>query len=278
MPAAPLTLRDDLGRTVTLAGGPARRVVSLAPSVAENLFAIGAGARLVGVSTVDNYPAAVRKLPKVGDFTQPSVERIRALRPELVVVESATIVRSAADNLEARLKTPVFAQKSDSFDDVIRQLRVLSRLTGVPLTTGRANPVTVMNAKAARVARHIAGKLRVTVFIEVNASPLYAAGPGSFIDDLIRRAGGINVVKGTSAFPLYSKEALLKADPAHYIVAAGGDMGRADAKPTLPPPFNRLSAARTGNVHRLPVDLLFRPTPRLADGLVLLARALHPEG
>jgi iron complex transport system substrate-binding protein len=130
-----------------------------------------------------------------------------------------------------------------------------------------------MRAKANQAAR-LAGKgPRPRVFVEIGRSPLYSAGPGSFIDDLIRRAGGENVVKGTNPFPQYAKESLLVANPDHYVIATGGD--RSDAKPTLPPPLNRLSAARKGNLHQIPGSLLFRPTPRLADGLLLLARALH---
>lgn len=266
-----MTLRDDLQRVVEVPI-PARRIVSLAPSVSENLWAIGAGDRVVGVSNVDNYPAAVAKLPRTGDFSRPSIERIRVLRPDVVLVESSTADRAAIDALQARLKILVFAYQSRRFDDVPRQLALLGRITGTP--SGAQKIIRVMTAKAAQVARRVAGKPRVTVFVEINASPLYAAGPGTFIDDLIRRAHGTNVVKGASPFPIFSKEALLAADPDHYVVARGGVMGRAGAK--LAPPLDRLSAARRGNLHAIPADVLLRPTPRLADGLVLLARALHP--
>lgn len=139
-----------------------------------------------------------------------------------------------------------------------------------------------MDAKAAEAARRVRGRKPVTVFVEINASPLYAAGPGTYVDDLIRRAGGTNVVRGTTPYPAYSKELLLRADPEHYVISQGGDMGAppgggdAAAAAGLPPPLDRLRAARNGNVHRIPADLLVRPTPRLADGLVALARALHP--
>lgn len=269
--AAPF--RDDLGRSVEVQV-PARRIVSLAPSVSENLYVIGAGSRIVGVSNVDDYPAAVKKLPRTGDFYRPSVERIRALRPDVVIVESATIDRAAAENLQARVKEPILVLKPRTFDDVLRHLADLGRLTGT--SAGAAKAIAAMKAKAAQAARRVAGKPRVTVFVEVGATPLYAVGPGSFIDDLIRRAGGTNIVKGKNPFPIYSKEMLLRADPDHYIVAQGGPMGRSSARPLLAPPLNRLSAAKRGRVHAIPADYLFRPTPRLADGLLALARALHP--
>jgi len=270
----PITVRDDLGRAVTLAA-PARRIVSLSPAATENLFAIGAGSAVIAVTTADGYPPAVTRLPRVGDFGTPAYERILSLRPDLIVVESATVRPSDVDNLARRLRgAPVFSQKSSRWEDVLRHLEQFGKLTGH--ASGTARQVAGMQTKAAQTAKQVAGKPPVTVFVEVSPSPLYAAGPGSFVDDLIRRAGGINVVKGTNPFPIFSKETLLAADPHVYIIASGSDMGRgAGGKPTLPAPLNRLTAAKTGRVYQLPADLLFRPTPRLADGLVLLARALH---
>ncbi len=240
-----MTLRDDLGRAVTFPF-PVRRIVSLAPTATENLFAIGAGALVVGATTADDYPPAAKRLPRIGNFYQPSVERIRALRPDLVIVESATANRAAMDNLQARLKRPVFTQKSLRYADVPRHLEQLGRITGK--TAGAARAAAGMNAKAAQVARRIAGKRPVTVFIQIEESPLYAVGPGSFMDDLIRRAGGTNIVRGDNPFPIYSREALLAADPNFYIITVPVVPS---GPPVLPPPLNRLSAARNRRVYYL---------------------------
>lgn len=271
-----MILRDDLGRGVFIARLPARRIVSLSPSATENLFALGAGGQIVGVTTACDYPTPAKKLPRVGDFYRPSVERIRALRPDVVIVDSATVARRDMDNLQARLKVPIFAQKSTRFDDVLTHLDQLGRITGK--TAAAAKQIAGMKTKAQKATRIAAqGRRRPTVFVEVSATPLYAAGPGSFVDDLIRRAGGVNIVKGSNPFPVFSKESLLAADPEHYVIALGGDMGRASGgKATLAPPLDRLSAAKRGSVHRLSADLLFRATPRLADGLLALASVLHP--
>lgn len=274
-----LTLKDDLGRVVALPGGPARRIVTLAPDVTENLFAIGAGALVVGVTTADTYPPQVKNITRVGGFGQPDYERIRALHPDVVIAASATIPSGEPEMLQKRFGgIPVFAQKASRYADVPRHLLQLGQITGHSVGAKRRS--AAMEAMAADVARRTAGKRPVSVFVEVNASPLYAAGPGSFIDDLIRRAGGVNVVRGSNPFPMYSKEALLAADPEHYVIAAGGDMSSAaSALPaSLPPALAQgLRAVRTGNVHRIAADLLERATPRLAEGLVALAKALHPE-
>jgi iron complex transport system substrate-binding protein len=229
------------------------------------------------VTTADTYPAAAAKISKVGDFGQPSYEKIRALRPDLVIAASATIPQSEPDRLQQRLSgIPVYAQKSSRFTDILRHLQQLGTITNRPTDAKRL--VSGMQTKARQASERASGKPPVTVFVEISPSPLYAAGPGSFVDDLIKRAGGVNIVKGTNPFPVFSKEALLAANPQHYILAVGGDMNGAPTTPAgLPGGLaSRLRAVREGHVHRIPSDLLFRATPRLADGLLLLAKALHP--
>ena len=267
-----MVLTDDLGRKIELKR-PATRVVSLAPAIAENLYAIGADGAIVGVSTADDYPAAVQKLPRVGDFGQPSAERIRALRPVIAIVEIAGVDRTTVENAERRLQVPIFVQISRRYDDVGRHLEQLGQITGVRKGVGAA--VQRMERAKATAARLAAKGPRVTVFVEVSRAPLWTAGPGSFVDDVIRLAGGANVVRGDHPFLPYSKEALLAADPAHYVIAVGGDMSTSKTDTTLPPPLDRLAAAKTGQIHTVSADLLFRPTPRLADGLIALAQALH---
>ncbi len=267
MPAA-TTLRDDLGRTVTLAGGlPVRRIVSLAPAVTENLFAIGAGALAIGGTTADDYPAEASRIARVGNFYQPSVERIRALRPDVILVDSATATKAAMDDLQARLHAPVFAQKSVRYDDVARHLEQLGRLTGKTASAVRA--AREMQAVAARVARRMGKRAPVTAFVQIFDNPLYAAGPGSFVDDLLRRAGGVNVVRGANPFPVVSKESVLAANPRYYIIARAPG-----ASASVPPVLRNLPAVREKRLVIIDADLLTRPTPRLARGLEVLAAAL----
>ena len=268
-----MILTDDLGRKIELKR-PAQRVVSLAPAIAENLYAIKADGVLIGVSTADDYPAAVQKLPRVGDFGQPSAERIRALRPDMAIVEIASVDRNVVENAQQRLQVPIFVQISRRYDDVARHLTQLGQITGSERGVG---PMIQKLEQAKATAARLAGKgSRPTVFVEVSRSPLWTAGPGSFIDDVIRLAGGVNAVKSGRPFLAYSKEALLAANPGHYIIAVGGDMSAADkADKTLPAPLDRLAAVKQGHIHAISSDLLFRPTPRLADGLLALAHALR---
>ncbi len=267
-----IILRDDLNRVLTLAG-PARRIVSLSPAATENLFAIGAGRFVVGVTSADTYPAAVAKLPRVGDFGTPRYETIRALKPDLIVAESGTL---RAENLRAiseRTKAPVFGQVSVRYADVEKHLRQLATLCGLP--EGATESIAALRAGETAARRLARNKKPVPTFLEVSRSPLYAAGPGSFLDDLLRIAGGVNVVRTREPYPMVSRESLLVANPDVYIVTVPGAAEQVRVAAPLPAPLDILRAAKQNRVYALPIDLLFRPTPRLAKGLLLLAKALH---
>ena len=264
-------IRDDIGRMLDLKT-PVRRIVSLAPVATENLFAIGAGRLIVADTTVCDYPDAAKRLPKVGNFYVPLYEKIRALRPDVVIIDSGTITPQVADVVQSRCKLPVYVQKSVTFDDVVRHIEQLGMLTG---TLPQARRVAdEMRRKSESAARFVRGKAAVTVFVEVSRTPLYAAGVGSFVDDLVHRCGGVNVIKTDNPYPLLPKEDLLALNPQRYIVTYSGNPARTKAEP-FPAPLDKLAAVRNGGLRYIPSDLLFRSTPRLADGLLLLARLLH---
>lgn len=267
-----IVLRDDLNRVLTLAG-PARRIVSLSPAATENLFAIGAGRFVVGVTSADTYPTAVSKITSVGDFGTPRYETIRVLKPDLIIAESGTLRADALQGIAERAKVPVFAQVSARYADVEKHLRQLAAITGLP--DGAKKSIAALRTGEASARRLAQGKKPVSAFLEVSRSPLYAAGPGSFLDDLLRIAGGVNVVRTREPYPMVSRESLLVSNPDVYIVTISGATERVQIADALPSPLNTLRAAKQNRVYALPIDLLFRPTPRLAKGLYLLAKALH---
>ena len=271
-----MILRDDLNRPVALPALPIRRIVSLAPSATENVWAIGAGKFVVGVTTADDFPAQVTVLPRVGDFYKPATERIRALKPGLVLVDSATVSADAMDALQARLNVPVWAQKSDSYASISRHLTQLGKLTNC--AAGAAKMAKVLQA-AQRTAQARAAKQiqKPTVFIQIDNSALYAAGPGTFLDDLIRLAGGTNAVKGTNPFPLVSKETLLFSNPHLFLLTAplpAKVVSRPAPPSALDAALRNLPAVKAGRAFLISADLVSRPTPRVAQGLREISRLL----
>lgn len=270
--AAPLS--DDLGRPWTGAL-PAKRVISLAPSITEILCAIGARSRLVGIDDYSHYPPEVEKIQRVGQFLSPSAERVVALRPDVVLLSSETITPGAVAEFQSHLGVPVFVLCPHRLADVPRNVRLIGRLLG--LESGGERVAGNLEQRLTAIEKKVAGQPRPTVFFEVFHQPLQAVGPNTVLNDLIRVAGGRNVAESQSQrFPLFSLEALIAADPEAYVVTT--DHGAvAVSDPAKRPGFSALRAVRAGRVVRIPGDLILQPTPRLVEGTEMLARALHPE-
>jgi iron complex transport system substrate-binding protein len=267
----PITATDDSGHQVTLAS-PAARVVSLAPANTEIAFAIGAGDKLVAGTSYDDYPAAAKALPKIGDFQSPSVEKIVSFQPDLVLATGGiqSGLRAKLENLGIK----VFVVNPSTLDGVYSDMTALGRLLGV---SGQATTVVdSMKQRAAAVEQKVAGLARPTVFVEIYSKPLMTAGTGTFIDNLIALAGGTNIGSAAgSGYPTFSEEVLLKDDPDVYIATTGsmaspGQIARRSG-------YDGLKAVQDGRVYVIDDDLLVRPGPRLIDGLEQLAQMIHPE-
>ncbi len=269
--AGPLTVTDDAGEEVTLEQ-PAARVVSLAPANTEIAFAIGAGDKLVGGTSYDDYPEEAKALPKIGDFANPSVEKIVALQPDLVLAAGG-IQAGLRSKLE-KLGMQVYVADPTTYDGVVVTITELGLIMGV---TDEAAVVTeAMETAAADVAAKAGSLDKSVTFIEIYSKPLMTAGSGSYIDDLVILAGGINL--GASAgpgFPTYSSEVLIEEDPAVYIAVSGAQSSPGDIAKR--PGHGQMSAVEDGRVYVIDDDLITRPGPRLALGLQELAAMIHPE-
>lgn len=275
--AAALAVTDSLGRRVVLDAAPAR-IVSLAPSVTETLFAIGAGPRVVGVTTFCNYPPAADALPEVGGMTAKtiSVEAIVDLTPDLVIA-GADSQQPVVEAL-GQLGIPAVVLAPKSFEEVYASIEQAGYLTGN--APGAAAVVADMRARVEAVTAAVAGipaEERPTVFYEVFDEPLMTAGPGTFIGQMIALAGGESIFADASEdYPEVSAEAIVERDP---DVILGPDSHADKLTPELVaarPGWGELGAVRAGRVHLLDGDIASRPGPRLADALEAVARALHP--
>jgi len=246
---------------------PPRRIVSLSPGTTEMLFALGLGRFVVGDTVYCDYPAAARTVAKIGDVNT-SYEKVLALRPDLIVADA--VANSRAITRLKQLRQPVFAVRPASLAGVESSLRQLGARTGTEAQA--AWVIAGMESKAHLAARlaSLDPRPRPRVLIVVQITPLWTAGAGTFLDDLVTRAGGINVGRSVPGYGAFSKERLL-AQPPDVILgdASVQAVFRAD------PLFRRLPAVRQGRFYALPVDLTSRPGPRLAEGLLLMAKALH---
>lgn len=263
---------DDEGRRIAL---PEKidRVVSLAPNLTEIVFALGVGDRLVGNTTYCDYPLEAKSVTKVGDTLHPSIERIIALKPHLVLVSTASQLEAFTRQLDNH-NIAVYVTNPKSLDEVFNSMKNLGEILGEP---ARAETVVAeLQRRADKVETATKQVKPVRVFYQVSGEPLYTIGRDAYLTDLVRRAGGVSVTADVpSAFPRYSDEAALAAQPEAIILPTGGSMGSANANVAIS--LKNSPAARNNRVYRINDDHLSRPGPRLLDGLEEIARSLHPE-
>ncbi len=265
-------ITDDAGRRVSI---PAKvdRVVSLAPNLTEIVFAVGAGNRLVGRTSFCDYPPEAKAIPEVGDTIHPNLEPIIALKPQVVLVSTASQLEVFTQQLQGQ-NIAVFVTDPHDLEGVFRSIEQIGEIVG---EKDRANQlVQNLRERTNAVEQAVKQKPPVRVFYQASGEPLYTAGRDSFVTDLMRRAGATSVTADVpGAWPKYSNESALAARPEAIILPTGGSMGAANA--TVVEALRQSPAVLNGRVYKINDDHLARPGPRLVDGLEEMAHALHPD-
>jgi iron complex transport system substrate-binding protein len=273
-----MTFTDGLGREVKL-DSPAQRVVSLAPSNTEILFALGVGPQVVGRDELSDYPQEAKAIASVGgsmgDFSE---EAILALKPDLVLASELNSPDLVA-SLEKLGLTVYSLSNPKTFEGLYKNLEIVAQLTGHEKEAAELNKslkarVTAVDEKVKPLSS------RPVVFFELDATdPLapWTAGPGTFVDQLIARAGGINIgsqLKGDWA--QISSENLVVANP-QIILLGDALYGITVESVKARPGWDVISAVKNNAIHPFNPDLATRPGPRLVDALEQMAKLLHPE-
>ncbi len=264
---------DMLGRRVRIPDHPAR-IVSLAPSITETVFALGDGDRLAGVTDYCDYPPEATRKPRVGGIATPNFEAILALRPDLVI---ATSESNYADHVErlTSLGLPVYVVRPVDWETVFESIERIGDVLGRG-AVARAQ-VAAMRRDADAIGLAVAGAPRPRVLYVVWPNPLIAPGRGTLINDLIQRAGGESVTAAEPLpYPRLSLETVVERRPDRIIVGRHGQ----ESVEELLRGWERLgsvSAVREGRVYGVDGDLVHRPGPRMVEALRALARVIHPE-
>ncbi len=269
---------------VAAPAAPPQRIVSTAPSLTEVLFALGLGPRVAGVTEFCRYPAEAARKPKIGTFLEPDFERILAQRPDLVLVVRNP-VRLAERLSQLGLRAVEIPQ--DTVAEILASVRQIGRLAGVEK---RAHDLAAsIERDLESVRRRALGLPRKRVLFLVGRSPgtlqgMVGVGPGTFIDELIRLAGGENVLAGSPmAYPRVSVEQILTADP--DVILDMGDFAHHEGKPMDSPEqfralwesYGTLRAVRNRQVRQVAGEALIRPGPRVAEGARLCFELIHGE-
>jgi iron complex transport system substrate-binding protein len=265
----PITITDDASRTVTIESKP-KRVVSLAPANTEIMYSLGLIDEVVGVTTYDDYPKQVKNIAKVGDFTTPNLEAIAAAKPDLVLVASG-VQSDVLSKLES-LGAKVLVIDPQTLDGVYKSIKKVADATG---TSKKGDQLIAdMSVEVGDIQLRVSNADPVTTFVEVGYNPLYTAGSGTLLNDLITQAGGKNVVT-QAGYVGYSVEQLVKAQPAVYLGTKSsiGDTSTVAKRAG----YSALSAVKSGRVVALTDDLVSRGGPRIIEGIREIAKALHPD-
>ncbi len=260
-------MTDDLGRAVKIPEN-VTRVVSLAPNLTEIVFAVGAGEKLVGRTSFDNFPPEAEKIQTVGDTISPNIENIIALKPQVVLVSTASQIETFFKTLESQGIT-VFVTNPNSLADIYKSITQIGEILGQKEKANEA--VENLKKRVSAVEEKTRKAEKTRVFVQIDKS-LYTIGKESFLTDLIEKAGGISVTKDIgAAYPKISKETALALNPEVIILSDSADNNEPNEV------FKNSEAVKNGRVYKINADILSRPAPRIVDALEQIAEKLRSE-
>jgi len=270
--AFPTTVTDFQNRSVTLPKRP-ERIVSIGPSITEFLFALGAGARVVGADDFSDEPAAAKQLEKVGGI-KVNFEKVVSLKPDLVLsvkFSDGTIEKLASAGLLVLVVDP------QSAGDVARTAILLGRAVG---SDGETMARDIQKRIDDVRAKTSAAATKPRIYHEIDASDpnkIFTVGPGSYIHDLIEIAGGQNIAaRATSAYPQLSAEEILRSDP-EIIVLAAADYSAKPEQVAARTGWSAISAVKNKRIVTIAPNLINRPGPRVGEAAEAYAKLVHPE-
>ena len=268
------TVIDQLGRKVRLADHPTR-IVALAPSITEILFALKLSDRLVGATQFSDYPAPARSLPKVGSYVHLNVEKIVALNPDLCIAVKDGNPITAISKLEG-MGIPVYAVDPRNLKAVMETMEELGRLLDVIERSTAI--VRHMRTRIDHIEQCIAGAShRPTVFFQIGVSPIVSVGTTTFLHELIVMAGGINLSQGKTPYPRFSKEEVIVLRPEVIIITSMARHAVFEEVKRNWQQWDAMPAVKNNRIYLVDSDVLDRPSPRLVDGLEILTRLIHPD-
>jgi iron complex transport system substrate-binding protein len=269
-----IVVTDDSGTQLKLDKYP-ERIISLTPNNTEILFALGLGERVVGVTTYCDYPEEVSQKARIGDL-QGNVEEIVALEPDLVVAK-AVLNEDIVSKLR-KLDVPVLCVDPESIDGVYRSIELIAKVTGTDSNGDKI--ISEMKAKISDVQQKVAEipeEERLKVFIEVGNDPLYTAGGDTYVDELVRLAGGINIAGDITGYQMYSLETVVKCNP-DAILAADSYYVDVKAEINKRPGWDTVKAVQKGHIITdIDTNLVNRAGPRSAIAVETVAKALYPD-
>ncbi len=277
-PAAPaarqITATDQVGRSILIPARP-QRVVALAPSVTEIVFAVGRSDCLTAVTRYSDYPPEAAALPKIGSYIKPDLERILNCNPDLVIAVKDGNPITLVKRIEGA-GIPVYVLDPKGLDSVVASVRKIGAVLNAPDKAGEL--AAALSARIDRVRNLAASaKHRPGVFLQIGVSPIVSVGGSTFLDELITAAGGRNLSAGPTPYPRYSREQVLGMAPEILVITT---MAREEVFEKVRKEWESwpdMPAVKNGRIYLVNSNLYDRPAPRMVDALEELFRLIHPE-
>lgn len=265
---------DQMGRRVAVPVNP-KRVVSLSPSITENIFAINQQHRLVGITRFSDYPPETSQYPKVGSYTRLDLEKIVALKPDLCIGLKDGNPTEIINRL-ASLNIPVYATDPRNLKGVLETILEIGSLLNSAdpanrLVQGLRDRIKQIVSRVAQIDK------KPKVFFQIGISPIVSAGDDTFISELIALAGGLNAAGGRIPYPRFSREQVLVLAPDVLIITSMARGGGFESMKKWWGRWPAIPAVIENRIYLMDSNLLDRASPRMIDGLELLARQIHPE-
>lgn len=268
--AYPLKLKDATGTEVTFEKAP-EKIVTLAPSETESVFAAGGGAKVVGVDKWSDYPEEAKTKPKIGDMDT-NIEAVVAAGPD-VVFAGASINQKAVEALRA-LNVKVFASEPKTIQEAIDRIELMGRIMNTPEQAKKA--ADEMRADLKKVTDAVKNAPKKRVYLEF--SPGWTVGSGEFMSEMVALSGGVNIAADKPGWYKIDPEAIIKANPEVILYAKGAaGMGSILDEINKRPGWNAIDAMKNKKHYAVEDNLVVRVGPRITKGLLEVAKAIHPE-
>ena len=268
------SVTDLVGRTLSVPKYP-QRIVALAPSITEIVFALEQQHRLKGVSRFSDFPAEAKQYPKVGSYVHLDVERIVALLPDICIGIKDGNPLVVVEKLDA-MNIPFFAVDPVNLESVMKSILAIGDLLGV--TPKARSIVADMRRRIDAVKQKTRGVGRKPgVFVQIGISPIVSVGNATFINELITLAGGINLAAGANPYPRFSREQVISLAPEVLVISSMARVAVFEEVKAQWMQWPAIPAVRNRAVHIAPTNIFDRPTPRLVIGLEQMARYIHPQ-
>jgi len=268
------TVTDEVGRSVNITSKP-QRIVSLAPGITETLYALSLGDKIAGVTTFCDWPTAARTKPRIGGFTNPSIEKIVSLKPDLIIATADGNRKDTVLQLE-RLNLPVYVTNPSDTNGILRSILHIGEITNREKDAGKL--VEKLQKRLNNITVQTNPKRKPRVFFQIGLEPLVTAGKGTLINEVIERAGGVNIAgHDVARYPRYSSEGIMGASPEIILFAPMINDKEFTMVKKFWREFKGIPAVKNNKIYPIKTDLISRASPRIVDAIEKIALIFHPE-